>query len=77
MAPNLLPTLLWFIVAASGVGLLVDAAWHREGARRIIQVGVGALLVLAFMANAWAGFSHYAECEEDPWHDSCDQDDDE
>jgi hypothetical protein len=64
MAENFLPTLAWFMVVAVGVAIIVEAVNNREGTRQIVQAALGALLVLAFLANAWAGMSRWAYCED-------------
>lgn len=64
---NFLPTLVWLTVLTAGVALLVEANENRRGDTRwFVQVVLGAVLVLAFVANAWAGFAHWAECEDSP-----------
>lgn len=74
MTLDFLPTLVWLLVLGGGIALIIDAVNARVGTRQITQVLVGVVLVLAFLANAWTGFTHWAECEEHPHSDECEED---
>lgn len=70
-----LPTFIWLVVLVGGVALIIEATNRSYvGTRQIVQIGVGVLLVLAFLANAWTGFSHWAQCEDRPYADECEDD---
>lgn len=72
MSTNFLPALAWMVVLAAGVAIVIEAVNNRTGTRQVVQVIVGAFLVLAFLANAWTGFTHWAACSDEPY--SCDED---
>lgn len=76
-ANGFLPTLVWFLVVAAGVGLLIEANENRDGTRKVVQMVLGAFLVLAFLANAWAAFSHWAYCEDNYGDSKCEEEEEE
>ena len=74
MNVDFLPTLLWLVVLAVGVAIIYFESGYLPSRQSIAKMVLGVLLVLAFLANAWTGFAHWAHCEDDPWSDKCEED---